>query len=107
MATFWVANYAQMESRLHRCGLCEAGNEPKRVAHIPVIQRIQVKFPRSKKRRIRKKWAKRQNNYIDRYVQMVLDTKSKVFQHIYGGQNQSQTRPRVEDELGGPVSTSD
>ena len=32
---------------------------------LPTTLRVQYKFPRSKKRRIRKKWAKRSKNYRD------------------------------------------
>ena len=80
----------QMASRVHRCGLCEAGDKPKQVVHIPAVQRLQVKFPRSKKKRIRKKWAKRQQNYIDRYITMVLSKKAKLaIESAYGGQNET------------------
>ena len=44
------------------CPLCDAGNKPKLVAYIPIVEAVQVRFPRSKKRRIRKKWAKQARN---------------------------------------------
>ena len=54
---FWKADYEKIEKRL-ACYLCDAGGVPRQVAHIPVMEVVQVKFPRSKKKRIRKKWAK-------------------------------------------------
>jgi hypothetical protein len=36
--------------------------------HMPVTQKRQVRFPRSKKKRIRNKWAKSQTNFRDEAV---------------------------------------
>ena len=60
MNLFYKADYEKIERRL--CALCATGNEPKRVTHTPVMELVQVKFPRSKKARIRKKWAKNPRN---------------------------------------------
>jgi len=45
------------------CPACDAGIPAIRRVTLPVVQSIQVRFPRSKKVRIRKKWAKRKENW--------------------------------------------
>lgn len=76
--TFWKADYARIERRL--CGLCEMGDEPKRRVSIPVMESVQVRFPRSKKKRIRKKWAKQEKNRQPnlRYLVMGADLFDKI-----------------------------
>ena len=36
------------------------------------VELVQVRFPRSKKRRIRKKWAKRRENYEERRTELAF-----------------------------------
>ena len=43
--------------------------------------RKQVRFPRSKKRRIKKKWAKRKSNWIDEPDQNVYRTEDMIIGH--------------------------
>ena len=45
------------------CPACDAGYPVTKVMVVPVVQFIQVRFPRSKKKRIQKKWAKRRENW--------------------------------------------
>ena len=105
MNTFWKANYAKMEKRL--CALCASGDKPELVAYIPVVEAVQVRFPRSKKKRIRKKWAKRSCNFtFARKTWRVFNKNTGVFE-FYGRQNQSQSGPRNSDELGRLVSAPD
>ena len=83
------------------------GDEPKLKIRVPVVEMVQVKFPRSKKKRIRKKWAKNKGNftvregYLDMESQLCSDIGKALgvprrrFEvgaklELYGRQNQSQ-----------------
>ena len=48
------------------CSMCEAGFPVKTNSYVSVVERVQFRFPRSKKVRIRKKWAKDLRNW--RYI---------------------------------------
>jgi len=45
------------------CFACDAGIPAVKVVTVPMVQFTQFRFPRSKKVRVRKKWAKRQENW--------------------------------------------
>ena len=45
------------------CLACDAGIPAVRRVTVPIAQMIQIRFPRSKKKRIRNKWAKRKENW--------------------------------------------
>ena len=46
-----------------------------------MTERIQTKFPRSKKRRIRKKWSKNQKNWTTRPVDKVYQMGNTLIMH--------------------------
>ena len=56
------------------CRLCDAGVPVKTVAFVPFMEQEQFRFPRSKKTRIRKKWAKDPRNWRTKHEvkQMVV-----------------------------------
>ncbi len=45
------------------CCLCDAGVPAVQTTRVPVVQFEQFRFPRSKRKRTQKKWAKRQENW--------------------------------------------
>src|SRR5271157_2351570 len=45
------------------CPVCDAGYPAIKTVRTPMVQFEQFRFPRSKRVRIRKKWAKRQENF--------------------------------------------
>lgn len=47
------------------CFVCDEGHEAELVRRIPLLLHVQVRFPRSKKVRIRKKWSKQPKNFKD------------------------------------------
>lgn len=45
------------------CPACDAGIPVTRRVMVPIVPSVQVRFPRSKKKRIRNKWAKQPKNW--------------------------------------------
>lgn len=54
--------------------------EPKKRIMMNVVHSVQFRFPRSKKRRIRRKWAKQGQNY--RHVPAVISISPETYQNI-------------------------
>jgi len=68
------------------CFLCDAGHPAVKVTQVPVVQFEQVRFPRSKKKRIQKKWAKRQENWQFKdvsYLAIDIETVTNGFQKAH------------------------
>jgi len=65
------------------CHLCMAGIPVYTSAMVPAFERVQVRFPRSKKVRIRKKWSKDPRNWRTiPYVRFMSMRKDKMDQLI-------------------------
>ncbi len=65
------------------CPACDAGIPAYKRITVPVVQFEQFRFPRSKKRRIQKKWAKCQSNWRFKdvvYLAVDIETVSNGFQ---------------------------
>lgn len=45
------------------CPACNSGENPVLKTHVPIAIRVQFRFPRSKKVRIRKKWRNQPRNF--------------------------------------------
>lgn len=63
------------------CPMCKGGSEVHKKTTVTMLQYKQVKFPRSKKKRIQKKWRKNKANWA--YSDPILwDVPSKVARMI-------------------------
>jgi len=57
------AVFVRRDGQKPSCPACDAGYPAIKMVRTPVVQFEQFRFPRSKKKRIQKKWAKRQANW--------------------------------------------
>lgn len=76
------ADYASIERRLLACSLCEQGVPMNEVINTLVVKQTQVRFPRSKKSRIQKKWRKNPANFVSEPV--IVPMGRSRLEAIYG-----------------------